>query len=111
MLCSQPIRAALNETFLMEVDSLVISGAASAIPTDELSDFFEDFEGLNRADPNALAITLAGKVQPPESRRQAGFSFSPTSSAPNNISSPQLSVISSTGRRRTTHWKPGLARL
>ena len=85
--------AALNETFILEVDSLVISGPDSEIPSDQLSNFFDDFEGLNRDDPNALANAgwngAAAGITP-----SGGLQFFANFSAPNNIDSPQLSVIS-----------------
>ncbi len=87
--------AALNETFILEVDSLVISGPASGIPDEQLTGFFEDFEGLDRTDPNALANAgwqgAAAGLTP-----TGGFQFFASFDAPNNIDAPQLSVISDT---------------
>ena len=85
---------ALNETFIMEVDSLVITGPTSEVPSEQLSDFFEDFEGLNRADPNALA-NAGWQGAAAGIPTGGGFQFFDVFDAPNNIGSPQLSVISS----------------
>ena len=85
---------ALNRTFIMEVDSLVITGPVTETPVEQLTDFFEDFEGLNRFDPNALANAgwrgAASGITP-----SGQFQFFANFPAPNNVNNPFNSVISS----------------
>jgi len=85
--------AALNETFILEVDSLVISGAAPENPSEQLLDFFEDFEGLDRTNTNALGNAgwkgAAAGLTP-----SGAFQFFASFDAPNNIANPFNSVIS-----------------
>ena len=74
---------------LAVVTVLLLGSPASA----QLTDFFEDFEGLDRDNPAALADTgwqgAAAGLTP-----SGAFQFFAGFTAPNNVDSPQLSVIS-----------------
>ena len=86
--------AAANETFIFEVDSLVISGPTVTPVTPQLTNFFEDFEGLDRNDSRALAN--AGWLGAASGIRFNGaFEFFAVFGAPNDIFNPFNSVISS----------------
>lgn len=81
----------LNETFIMEVDSLVITQTGEP----QLMNYFEDFESLNRTNSNALANAgwkgAAAGLTP-----TGNFQFFASFDAPNNITDPFNSVISDT---------------
>ena len=78
--------------FSLAILSVALLGSTASA---QLTDFFEDFESLDRTDPNALADGgwLGAAAGVPTG---GGFQFFASFTAPNNIDGPQLSVISDT---------------